>query len=63
MKKRMEKFKGMKGAELTKKLADLREEVRAMHFKNEGAKSKNVKESGNLKREIARVLTLINQEK
>ena len=61
MKKRMEKFKGMKADELAKKLVDLKEEIRALHFKSEGAKSKNVKEAGALKKEVARVLTLINQ--
>jgi len=59
----MEKFKGMKMGELTKKLADLKEQIRAMHFKSEGARSKNVKEATTLKKEVARVLTLINQAK
>ncbi len=63
MKKRMEKFKGMKAVELVEKLADFREALRAMHFKSEGAKSKNVKESANTKKDIARTLTLINQAK
>jgi ribosomal protein L29 len=63
MKKRMEKFKGMRAGELIKKLADLREEMRVLRFKSEGAKSKNVKESATLKKEIARALTLIKQGK
>jgi len=48
--------------ELEKKLVLLREEVRAIRFKSEGARSKNVKELGNLKRQIARVLTEINKK-
>lgn len=63
MKKRMAKLNGLKSGELSKKLIDLRESVRVLHFKTEGAKSKNVKESATLKKEIARVLTLINQQK
>jgi len=62
MKKRMEQFKGMRSGELTKKLADLQEEIRVLRFKSEGAKSKNVKESAALKKDIARVMTLIKQE-
>ncbi|MBY0376864.1 50S ribosomal protein L29 [Patescibacteria group bacterium] len=61
MKKRMGQFDGLKLDELKKKLDALREEIRASHFKTEGAKSKNVKEVGMMKKNIARVLTLINQ--
>ncbi|KKT01147.1 MAG: hypothetical protein UW07_C0056G0009 [Candidatus Nomurabacteria bacterium GW2011_GWF2_43_8] len=57
-----ENFKGMGQDELEKKLVLLREEVRAIRFKSEGARSKNVKELGNLKRQIARVLTEINKK-
>lgn len=59
----MAKLNAMKGGELDKKLADLREDIRTLHFKTEGAKSKNVKEAQNLKKEIARVMTLMNQRK
>ena len=54
---------GMKGGELTKELATLREKLRVFRFKAEGAKSKNVKEGTTLKRQIARVLTEINHAK
>ena len=63
MKKKMEKLKGMNNGELNKKLADLRESIRASRFKMEGARSKNVKESLVLRREIAQILTLLNQQK
>jgi ribosomal protein L29 len=57
-----ENFKEMKKDELVKKLALLREEVRVIKFKAEGSKSKNVKESATLKKQIARVLTEINKK-
>lgn len=55
-------LKGMKKEELKKELALLREEVRVIKFKAEGSKSKNVKESATLKKQIARVLTEINKK-
>ena len=63
MAKVKENFKGMKKEELVKKLAALREEIRVRKFKAEGSRSKNVKESANLKKQIARVLTEINSNK
>jgi ribosomal protein L29 len=60
MAKKKENFIGMSEGELGKKLATLREDLRAIHFKAEGAKSKNVKEASALKKNIARVLTQIN---
>lgn len=59
--KTKENLKGMKKEELQKELATLRENLRAMHFKAEGSRSKNVKESAALKKQIARVLTEINK--
>lgn len=50
-------------AELEKKLSILREQSRVMKFKVEGAKSKNVKEALTLRKDIARVLTAMNQNK
>ncbi|MEK7219313.1 MAG: 50S ribosomal protein L29 [Patescibacteria group bacterium] len=47
--------------DLSKKLVTLREEVRVIRFKAEGSKSKNVKETATLKKEIARVLTEMNK--
>ena len=56
-------FKGMKKMELEKELSLLRESLRVLHFKSEGSKSKNVKEATTLKKQIARVLTELNQKK
>jgi len=54
-------FKGVKLEELNKDLTTLRESLRALHFKSEGSKSKNVKEQSSLRKQIARVLTEINK--
>jgi ribosomal protein L29 len=56
-----ENLKGMKMDELHKKLIDLKEEIRVLHFKAEGSKSKNVKESTTLRKQVARILTEINK--
>ena len=61
-KKEKENLKGMKADELKKKLALLQEAVRALRFKTEGSKSKNVKEPNHLKKQIARILTEINKK-
>lgn len=58
-----EDFKGMKEAELKKELASLRENLRIIHFKAEGSKPKNVKEVATLKKQIARILTELNNKK
>lgn len=59
--KNKDNLKNMKGEDLKKELATLRETLRAMHFKAEGSRSKNVKEAATLKKQIARVLTQINK--
>ena len=56
-----EDMKGGSKGELGKKLATLREEVRVIHFKAEGSRSKNVKELAGLKKNIARVLTAMKK--
>ncbi len=63
MAKNKDNFKDMKGGELVKKLESLREELRSIHFKAEGSRSKNVKEQATLKKNIARVMTEINKNK
>ena len=63
MAKKTENLKGMKVDELKKNLADLWENIRVLHFKAEGSKSKNVKEFATLRKQIARVLTEINHAK
>ena len=62
MKNKKEKLNEVKGNELEKKLAVLRENVRIIKFKAEGSRSKNVKELAALKKEIARVLTAMNHK-
>ncbi|MFA5778092.1 MAG: 50S ribosomal protein L29 [Candidatus Paceibacterota bacterium] len=54
-------FKEMTEAELKKELVTLRDGLRVIHFKSEGSRSKNVKESATLKRQIARMLTEMNK--
>lgn len=60
MTKVKENLKGLGLEELKKKLIDLEERIRILKFKSEGSKSKNVKESSTLRKEIARILTKIN---
>ncbi|MDR3519683.1 MAG: 50S ribosomal protein L29 [Candidatus Pacebacteria bacterium] len=55
-------FKEMKEAELKKELVSLREALRVIHFKAEGSRSKNVKESTILKKQIARAMTELNKK-
>lgn len=59
--KKKDNLKDMKAGELDKELARLQEEVRAIRFKAEGSRSKNVKESANLRKQIARVMTALNK--
>ena len=58
--KKKDNLKDMKEGELSKQLATLKEEIRMIRFKVEGSRSKNVKELGNLKREIARIMTRLH---
>ena len=46
--------------ELKKQLGKIEEDLRSIKWKAEGSKSKNVKESAMLKKDIARILTFIN---
>ena len=61
MAKEKNNFKGMKAEELKKKLSELQEDLRVIHFKMEGAKSKNVKEGMALRKNIAKILTEMNK--
>jgi len=56
-------FKEMKETELKKELISLKENLRTIHFKAEGSRSKNVKESAVLKKQIARIMTELNAKK
>jgi len=55
-------FKGIKIEELKKQLLTFKEKIRSLHFKTEGSRSKNVKESATLKKQVARILTEINKK-
>lgn len=55
------KLKDMDVAEMKKNVLSLQEEIRSIRFKAEGAKSKNVKETLNLRKQIARMLTEMNK--
>ncbi len=59
MAKTKENFKDMKKGELEKKLGDLSEALREIRFKADGTKSKNVKESAALKKQIAQIMTAL----
>ncbi|MEI6580903.1 MAG: 50S ribosomal protein L29 [bacterium] len=61
MTKKTNNFKDTKPEELKKKLHELRESIRSIHFKAEGSKSKNVKEGKFLRKQVAQVLTEINK--
>ena len=52
----------METAELQKKVQDLKKSLSDMRFKLAANQVKNVKEYGNTKKEIARLLTTINQK-
>ena len=56
-------LKEMSKEDLKKELGLLRENLRVIHFKAEGSRSKNLKESSILKKQIARVLTETNSKK
>lgn len=60
-KNKRENLKDLGKGELEKKLATLRENLRVIKFKAEGAKSKNVKEGKTLRKQIARILTQLNK--
>ncbi len=46
--------------ELTKLVADKREELRALRFSVAGSKNRNVKLGRTLRKEVARALTVLN---
>ncbi|MCF7820748.1 MAG: 50S ribosomal protein L29 [Candidatus Pacebacteria bacterium] len=60
------KFKDLKEKnlkELHELLAEKREELRALRFKDSNKQLKNVKEISVTKKDISRILTLINKQK
>lgn len=62
MKKKGENLIEMSKGEIEKKLNAVRENLRSLQFNTHGTKSKNVKESMNLRKEIARMLTVLNNK-
>ena len=49
------------GADLAKKITDLKEQIRTIGFNKVNSKTKNVKELSNLKKDLARLLTEFNK--
>jgi ribosomal protein L29 len=56
-------IKAMKKADLAKNLSELQASLTKARFGTVGTKSKNVKEQVNLRRDIARILTILNEKK
>lgn len=50
-------------ADLTRLLAEKREALRSFRFGAAGAKSKNVKEGKLIRKDIARIMTVLNAKK
>lgn len=63
MAKTKDNLKDMKEGELEKKLKASQEILRGIRFTAEGSKTKNVKEGAALKKQIAQILTKLNQIK
>lgn len=55
-------WKQKSGPELQKLLADKRQALRAFTFGLSGSKTTNVKAGKNIRREIAQLLTVLNQK-
>lgn len=55
----MKEFINKTNQELSKLATDKREALRVFRFGNAGAKSKNVKEGRNLRKDIARIMTVM----
>lgn len=49
--------------ELKQMLKEKREALRVFYFVSSSGKSKNIKEGSNLKKEIARIMTVLNAKK
>ena len=62
MTKKIENLKMLKTDELQKNLIDLKEQIRVIRFRGQGAKAKNVKEVATLKKKVAQTLTELNSK-
>jgi ribosomal protein L29 len=60
---KMKELQNMSEAELIRNLSSLREQVRDLTFKIHSREVKNNHMLGNLKKDIARILTLVNRSK
>lgn len=59
----MKEFKNKTPQELTKLIAEKREDLRAFRFDSTGSKTKNVKLGHTTKKEIARIMTELSIRK
>lgn len=57
----MEDLKNKKENELKQMLKEKREALRVFKFAMSGSKTKNLKEGKNLKKDIARIMTVLNK--
>ena len=55
-------YTGKVKEDLVKALYDKREKLRAFNFGEAGSKTRNVKEGSGLKKEIARIMTELNNQ-
>ncbi len=62
MANKKDNLKAMGRGELEKKLATLSESLRVIRFTASGAKSKNVKEASTIKKQIAQIMTELNNK-
>jgi ribosomal protein L29 len=60
---KIKEIKSKTASDLTKMLSDKRESLRLFRFGTSGAKTKNVKEGRELKRDIARIMTVLASNK
>jgi len=60
---KIRELKQKSNAELRKTLIDLRDKLRELRFNLAGGKVKNIKEIHQIKKDIAKILTLLNNEK
>ena len=56
-------LKAMKNTELIRSLSDTKEKLSKARFGTAGSKSKNVKEQANYRKDIARILTILNEKR
>lgn len=54
-------YKGKSTQDLIKSLGEKREALRKLRFGTTGSKTRNVKETGTVKKDIARIMTELNR--